>query len=73
MTQTVAAHRTTFDEAAFHEVRDPESGQLLAWLDADGLAPDSALKQALRHNGLKVVAAGGSSHLAADANRSRSL
>ena len=73
MTQTVAAHKAPLDEAALHEVRDPDSGQLLGWLDVDGGAPDFALEQALRRNGLKVVAAGGSSHLAAAANRSRSL
>lgn len=73
MTQTVAAHRATLDEAAPHEVRDPESGQLLGWLDVDGVAPDFALEQALRRNGLKIVAASGSSHLSAAVNRSRSL
>ena len=73
MTQTVAAHRATLDEAALHEVRDPDSGQLLGWLDVDSVAPDFALEQALRQNGLKVVAAGGSSRLAAAANRSRAL
>ena len=73
MTQTAAAHRATLDEAALHEVRDPDSGQLLGWLDVDGVAPDFALEQALTRNGLKVVAAGGSSHLAAAANHSRSL
>ncbi len=73
MTQTIAAHRPTLGETALHEVRDPESGQLLGWLDVDGVAPDFALEQALRRNGLKVVAAGASSHLSAAVNRSRSL
>ena len=73
MTQTIAAQRATVDEAALHEVRDPDSGHLLGWLDVDGLAPDFALEQALRRNGLRVVAASGSGHLATAATRSRSL
>lgn len=57
MTQALAAPQLTRPVMGRHEVRDPQTGQLVAWINPDLDRVDRALRQALMLNGLLLVSA----------------